>query len=102
MFDTYINKGSIDVVQSLGLEYHPPFVSCIGTMERDKGIRRYEIQYSRNQTPRLLFISSRNFVRLHSRAATNRERHLLNSGMGKSLVNVRSLRKASFIRSTKN
>ena len=55
MFDTYINKGSIDVVQSLGLEYHPPFVSCIGTMERNKGIRSY-------QTPRLIFISSRNFV----------------------------------------
>ena len=45
MFDTYINKGSIDVVQSLGLEYHPPFVSCIGTMERDKGIRSYSIRH---------------------------------------------------------
>ena len=44
MLDTYINKGSVDVVQSLGLEYHSPFVSCVGTMERDKETRRYEIR----------------------------------------------------------
>jgi len=41
MFDTYINKGSIDVVQSLCLEYHPPFVSYVGTlMER---MKRYKL-----------------------------------------------------------
>ena len=37
------------------------------------------------------------------RAATIRERHILNSVVSvKSFVNVRALRKASFIRSTKN
>jgi len=40
-FDTYINKGSVDVVQSLCLEYHPPLVSYVGAMmER---MKRYKL-----------------------------------------------------------
>jgi len=55
-FDTYINKGSIDVVQPLCLEYHPPFVSYVGTMmER---MKRYKLVLSLkgkcSHIPRLL------------------------------------------------
>ena len=58
------------------------------------------IPYLFDQTPRLLFAILCGF---YSRAATNQERRLLNSVLSvKIFVNVRALRKASFIRLTKN
>ena len=39
----------------------------------------YKLPYFHDQTPWLLFISSRDLLRLNSRAATNQRRRLLNS-----------------------
>ena len=38
LFDAYTSKGSIDVVWSPSLEYHPPFVSCGREMWGNKGL----------------------------------------------------------------
>ena len=52
--------------------------SAVNTIQRY--MHTYKLPYFHDQTPRLLFISSHDLLRLNSRAATNQRRRLLNSG----------------------